>query len=350
MTYLISIWFFITKIVTHYFKYGSISPGEVLILFSGLCLLVLSVRLSKLKYINNLMAIACCFFAVINPAMSILLLTLILVQYEKIFKWLLMLGLVVIYSSESAYIYICLMPFLYALDIFYDKYKSTKFVLTSQLDQERALRYDLETVKNDLMTSQEEIIRLTEVHERNRIARDIHDRVGHQLTGTLLALETSMMVDDQKLAKTFVEKAHKQLASGIEMVRATVHDISTLDQVGFSSLVEIIEAFDFCQIDYFYKGDVNSIPTHVYVTLIMNLKESLTNIIKYSKASHVEVHLEVTKVFIRMQVKDNGRGGQTIKEGLGLSNMRQRLQGINGLLSYQSNEGFELTMYVRRKS
>lgn len=348
MSYVISIGLFLVKIIMHYQAFGFISPEEVFILVSGLCLVVLTIRLQHIKYIGMILLLATLSLSYYEPMILLIVIGFAYNNYPVPYNLTLGAVLIALSVYNGFYLYMPLIPLLILMRYYVERYHETKEQLTKQLDNERKLRYDLEETKQKLIDSQQEIILLTEVHERNRIARDIHDKVGHQLTGTLLALETAKMMDDLDIKQQFIEKSYNQLSQGVEMVRETVHDISTEHKVGFTSLVDIVESFDFCEINYDYSGDVNSIPTHIYVVLIMNLKEALTNIMKYSEASHVDIKLEVTNVFIRLSIIDNGKGADEIQEGLGLSNMRQRLYGVNGVLSYHSHDGFNVVMYIKK--
>lgn len=348
MNYIISIGLFVLKIIMHYQAFGFISPEEVFVLVSGLCLVVLTIRFQHVKYINVLMVVLSLGWSFYEPMILLVVIGISFNRYPIPYNYAVGALLVVLSVYHKAYVSIIFIPVLILMRYYIERYNETKDQLTMQLDNERKLRYDLEETKQKLIDSQQEIILLTEVHERNRIARDIHDKVGHQLTGTLLALETAKMMDDQEVKQQFIEKSYEQLSKGVEIVRETVHDISTQHKVGFSSLMDIVEHFDYCHIRYDHSGDVNSIPTHIYVVLIMNLKEALTNIMKYSMASNVNIVLEVTNVFIRMSISDDGKGAETINEGLGLSNMRQRLYGVNGVLSYHSHEGFKVVMYIKK--
>lgn len=349
MQFVIAICLLVVSSINHYFVSMGIQAIEVFYLLFELLLLTLVMR-----FINDRWSYLLVFILLISASFEAILLlpllTLLFLGYSLTISIMigLAIGAIAIYLQASTLVMI--IPFCIAFTEIYSRYLRTKEKLTSQLDQERALRYDLEYARNELMRTQQEIIYLTEVHERNRIARDIHDKVGHQLTGTLLALEASMMTNDSLVRKSFLQKSHRQLSEGIDTIRKTVHDISTVDRVGISSFIEIIEAFEFCPVQYHYTGDVNNIPTHVYVVLIMNFREALTNIVKYSKASHVTVSLDSQDEYIRLSVSDNGKGCLSVKEGLGLDNMRQRLLGINGILSYHSDSGFEVVMFVKRGS
>ncbi|MCH4887180.1 hypothetical protein EZV73_06340 [Acidaminobacter sp. JC074] len=348
MSYLISIWFFIIEIILHYNTDKMISPEQVFILVSGLCLVVLTIRLKDIKYINVLMIMVSFIGVYFYPSLVLIVSSLVSVNYQKRLQILVVMMAILLSLYLKAFFLVGLIPIVFGIRYYKNVYEETKVQLTNKLDSERKLRYDLEDAKKELMDSQEEIVMLTEVHERNRIARDIHDKVGHQLMGTLMALETSIVMEDREIKDQFLNKAYDQLKDGIDMVRETVHDMSTYDKVGFSSFIEVVDNFSFCQIKYDYKGDVNSIPTHVYVVLIMNLKEALTNVMKYSKASEVKVSLEVNDVYIRLTVADDGKEIVEVSEGLGLSGMRHRLQGVGGILSYHYDNGFNLVMYIKR--
>lgn len=337
---LISIW--ITK--------GTLNSAEVFTVTAGFSFISLTWLFRRQVRLKYGLAVFSIVFAIQYPISAPILMGLLLNEENKNRR--LILGLIIgsVLFYHNYFIILPMVPLLMILKYYHDAYKQSVSQLTHQLDEERKLRYHLEEVKRELLESQQEIVQLTEVHERNRIARTIHDEVGHQLTGTLLALETSMMMKDDDIKNKFLEKAHHQLKHGIDTIRETVHDLSTKEAVGFSSVLELIDDFVYCAVEFNYSGDVNTISSGVYVVLIMNIKEAFTNIMKYSNAKKIKINLESTDAFIRLCISDDGQGSHAIKEGLGLSNMRQRLTGVNGILNYHSKDGFHLVMYIKREN
>lgn len=214
--------------------------------------------------------------------------------------------------------------------------------LKQSFDKERIARYELEQTRVKLLNSAKEITHLTEIKERNRIAREIHDNIGHKVAGILLQLQAA-----EKLYNKDGEKALKLLRNSIEgltdslvHLRETVHNIKPKDNLGIEYIEGITNQFQYCPVKLIHSGDINSIsPSHMEI-LASNIKEALTNISKHSNATVVEISIETNEAYTRLFIKDNGVGCSRIKENMGLGGMRDRIKNIGGSISINGDDGF----------
>lgn len=218
----------------------------------------------------------------------------------------------------------------------------------ASVDNERRLRYDLEKTKNLLIRSNDEIAHLTQVKERNRIARELHDSIGHNLTGIFMQLQVAYKLFDRNEGKSKEELKNSinSMSHTIELVRDTVHDLKPAESTGIDYIKSIIDNFKFCPIDFKYTGDFNKMPVSHYQILAENLIMALTNIIKYSNATHVDVQLDTNYKYSRMFIKDNGKGTKIINEGLGISGMKERVKNVGGNISIDSSDGFLIVCMI----
>ncbi len=214
-------------------------------------------------------------------------------------------------------------------------------------DNERRQRYELEAAKQKLQKNTEDIIHITELNERNRIARSIHDNLGHKLVGTKMILEASKAIREKDSIKSneLVERVILEISESVDLLRETVHDLKPKHIVGINSIKAIVDDFKYCEISISFTGDTNSISSGVIAIIVSNLKESLTNITKYSAATKVDIKMESTNKYVRFFIKDNGVGSDYISEGLGLSGMRQRVENIGGTITINSRGGFEICSF-----
>ncbi|ADY57597.1 integral membrane sensor signal transduction histidine kinase [Syntrophobotulus glycolicus DSM 8271] len=218
----------------------------------------------------------------------------------------------------------------------------------SRLDEERRLRYDLEKAKNKLLQVSKEVAHLTEVRERNRIARDIHDHVGHSIAGILFQLQAAdrILAKDRKKAEEIIKKSIESLAEALSLLRNTVYNIKPDKTLGIAYLKSIIDNFGFCPAQFKVLGDAGSLaPPHMEI-LSSIFKEALTNAAKYSRATQMEIFLEINEKFSRLYIKDNGIGCKKIKEGLGISGMKERVADMGGTISISSDEGFLIVCFL----
>ena len=223
--------------------------------------------------------------------------------------------------------------------------------LTKLLDNERRLRYELEQTKLKLLQSSREIASIAEVKERNRIARDIHDSVGHSIAGILFQLQAAFKLRDKDEAKSMelMSKSIDGLSGSIELLRDTVHNIKPRENLGVEYVKSIVDKFSFCPVQLKLNGDFNAIPANHLEILIANIKEALTNASRYSSATNMEIAIDINEQYSRLYVKDNGVGCAIVKEGLGLSGMKERVRNIGGMVSISSDDGFLIVCVMPRE-
>ncbi|ABR50283.1 integral membrane sensor signal transduction histidine kinase [Alkaliphilus metalliredigens QYMF] len=213
--------------------------------------------------------------------------------------------------------------------------------LRKAYDSERKFTYELEATKNKLMNSSKEIAHLTEVKERNRIAREIHDNIGHSIAGILMQMQVveKLYDKDSKKSKELLGDSVEKLANTLVILRDTVHNIKPKEELGIEYIRKLVENFSFCPVQFKCRGDFNHITTTHLEILTTNIKEALTNVTKHSNASKVEVSIDCNEKFTRLYIKDNGVGCEDIKENLGISGMRERVRNAGGSFSVSNDHG-----------
>lgn len=217
-------------------------------------------------------------------------------------------------------------------------------------DKERHYRYELEQAKAKLLKSSKDAAHIAEIKERNRIAREIHDNVGHSIAGILLQLQASQKLIDRDgdKSKELLNKSIEELSNSLTLLRDTVHNIKPNESLGVENIKRIIENFNFCPVDFRYTGDFNSLSASQLEMLQTNIKEALTNTSKYSDATRADISIDINDKFIRLCIRDNGKGCKNIKEGLGISGMKERIRNTGGSISISSDNGFIIVCVIPR--
>ncbi|MDP4088707.1 MAG: histidine kinase [Bacillota bacterium] len=210
------------------------------------------------------------------------------------------------------------------------------------LDKERRLRYDLERSQSELIRSKEEIEQLVEIRERNRIAHEIHDNIGHSIAGIIFQLEagTRYLRRDIDKSEGIFRLCSQKLSEALELTRNTVYNIRVIKKNGIEYIEEIIGDFKFCRVSFEHAGDFSRVSALNMKILQANIKEALTNASKYSKASNIELKLDIRRNNIRLFYRDDGVGCSNIKENVGLSGMRTRVRDAGGIISIDGSNGF----------
>lgn len=344
MKYLIKT-IFLIYIMLLFIISGSVSYTEVLVIVLICGINIYKERFCDTVHWTGFSLILICIGIWFNPNFVVLLcVTVFDFMYQRVY-WLALpvYAAGIFLSIQFNTIWLNLLMAICAVSAFtLQKAKQNQSDYQLRLDEERRLRYDLENAKNKLLQVSQEIAHMTEISERNRIARDIHDNVGHSIAGILFQLQAAdkLLAKDQKKAEEILKKSIGSLAEALSLLRDTVYNIKPNQSLGIAYLKSIIDNFGFCPINFTFFGDVGSLSSHQMEILSSILKEALTNAAKYSGATQVDISLDINEKFVRLYIKDNGIGCQYMKEGLGISGMKERVINMGGTLSISPEEGF----------
>ena len=186
------------------------------------------------------------------------------------------------------------------------------------------------------------------LQERNRIAREIHDSVGHYLTAQSIQLENTALFLTQKPDKaanhlTKARQLGKEALANIRASVATLRNNSLLDKPLREILDKLIADFKIntniaiaSEIDL-----VSPMNTEITTTLYRIIQEALTNIAKHSHATRVKLYLQQTVSKICLTIEDNGCGFNPTDNitGFGLQGMLERTEALHGNFTIKSEDG-----------
>lgn len=193
-----------------------------------------------------------------------------------------------------------------------------------------------------LRMKQEEIERLAKIAERDRIARDLHDLLGHTLSLNVLKARLAKRLISRDVDKAIQEISDIERISrdALQEVREAVQGYRTVGLVGeLENALLALEAADITA--EFSTAEITLEPVQDS-TLAMILREAITNVIRHSDAKHCRVQLSQSDSAIELEIDDDGRGGRFV-EGSGLSGMRERLIATSGTLHIDSSYGMKVT-------
>lgn len=182
--------------------------------------------------------------------------------------------------------------------------------------------------------------------ERNRIAREIHDNVGHMLSRSILMVGAIKTVMKEEYLKTPLLQLDHTLNEAMDSVRKSVHDLHD-DSIDLKETIEsLISSFDSCHISF--TCDMSrDVPREIKYTFISITKEALSNIMKHSNATQASITMREHPGLYQLIIKDNGTKKSSAHEsGIGLVNMQDRVSTLNGTIQFQSDEGFRIFITV----
>ena len=208
--------------------------------------------------------------------------------------------------------------------------------------EDRGERLRLEISLETSARETQSAARLAEMAERSRIAQDIHDHVGHEISGASIALQTAIKLYEKndEHTKELLDQIAKRLEAATIHLREAVHNLKPARTPGIETLEDLCGDFKFCDIQFESVGDFSNV-FHWHL-LAANLKEILTNVSRHSNATNVTVRLDGNADYIRMRVTDNGEITKAPKMGLGLTGMHDRVRCAGGTLSINSENGFSV--------
>lgn len=222
--------------------------------------------------------------------------------------------------------------------------------------QESKLREDRQ--HEVLQEKQDYEIHLATLRERNRIAREIHDQVGHQLTSAILQVGAMMTVQQDPALLPELNQLKTTLSISMEQIRNSVHDLHDQSIDLKAEINRIADDFDYCPLRVEY--DLTGLPPPpVRYAFLAIIKEGLANIMRHSQAGKAYLTLREHPGFYQLILRDNGRGcpdllkgGSTLPQsagtGMGLRNIVERVASLGGQTHFKQNEGFTIFVTIPR--
>ncbi len=216
-------------------------------------------------------------------------------------------------------------------------------------DNSKELAIRLERKNRELMEKQDYEVRLATLAERNRIAREIHDNVGHLLTRSLLQV-SAMQVAFRKEApvEEQLRSIKETLSGAMNAVRASVHGLHEESVDLRLQLEALLGGFRFCPVRLTY--DAGVLPKELRYAILSIVRESLSNIAKHSDATQASVSLVEHPALYQLTVKDNGtRPPAMAAGGIGLQNMRDRVESFHGVFRAGWDHGYSIFISIPKE-
>lgn len=220
---------------------------------------------------------------------------------------------------------------------------------TVMRDSTKEFSLRLESKNKELLEKQDYEVHVATLNERNRIARDIHDSIGHLLSSSILQTGALMATCKDDLMRERLGALKDTLSKGMTSVRESIHNLHDESVDMYASAKELVEGFKFCDISLDYDVDSNP-PTNIKYALLAVLKEALANIIRHSDATSVSVTLREHPGLYQLIVKDNGTKKDIRLGGIGLKNIEQRVDTLGGNTNISNEKGFTVFISIPKEN
>ncbi len=232
---------------------------------------------------------------------------------------------------------------------FYDRHEHS---LRERYDDAREDSINARRLGEEIMKNADNEIYLARLKERNRIAREIHDNVGHMITRVIIQLRATSIINKDPKVEKQLESISETLDLAMTGIRKSVHELHD-DSIDLSIAIREIagtlpETFD--------TGITTSIESpadnNTKSAILGIIREAVTNISKYSRGKKVRIEVIENNSFWRVRIWDDGpnpdreytlTGEYMSSGGLGLKNIGVRAKSLGGRATARSNAGgFEI--------
>lgn len=216
-------------------------------------------------------------------------------------------------------------------------------------DTAREMSIQLRKQHSDLIENQDIELNLATLNERNRIAREIHDNVGHLLSSAILQAGALLTINKDEKVGNSLETLNDTLSQAMDSIRASVHKLYDESINLEVQIKELVKKFTFCEISCDYSIDTNP-GTKLKYSFISIVKEALSNIINHSNATHASIILREHPALYQLIIRDNGAVKSFgTDDGLGLKNIADRVRSFNGNINILTGNGFEIFISIPKE-
>ncbi|MGL4773679.1 MAG: sensor histidine kinase [Clostridium sp.] len=207
-------------------------------------------------------------------------------------------------------------------------------------------------IKNEEYRKHEE--KALRLQERNKLSTEMHDKIGHTVSGAILQLEASKIVlnSNKDEGLKLLQNTIKLLRTGVDEIRGVLRETKPAsEELGLSKVKLILE--EKIQNTNFkyrvnYSGDLEEITLNQWGIIIDAVRELSTNSLKYSGGNLIRVNLEILNKFIKLQVEDNGVGAEKIIKGIGLKSLEEKVIEVGGKFIVDGSKGFSAVVLLNK--
>lgn len=249
---------------------------------------------------------------------------------------------------------VLLMAFAIMLSYFTEQLLGYQMKLHSVRDASMEHDMLMEQMNHQLIEKQNAQIYNATLKERNRIAREIHDNVGHMITRSILQVGAIGVINTDEKLKAPISDLKSTLDTAMDSMRKSVHDLydESVDlRQALAKLKPTDSAFAF-SLEYDCEDDV---PRDVKYAFIAIAKEAVNNAVKHSNGDEIRIIVREHPAFYQLEIMDNGTSvderslsGET-GDGIGIKNIKERVAAIGGTMRIKADDGFRIFVTLMKK-
>lgn len=260
-------------------------------------------------------------------------------------------------DSRSTILYVDLLLIIaFYLSVKSGRNDKLKKAVNSLRDESVIKADELKRKNSELIQARDDEVYLVRLKERNRIAREIHDNVGHMLTRAILQLGALITICCDETFKEGLNELKNTLDTAINNIRNSVHDLRD-EAIDIPTAIDDITAPLKEDRKLNVEVDISSdVDKDIKYAIIGVVKEAVSNIIKHSTNENVDVTLIEHPAMYQLVIHDYGIKGSSSEEGdsmdlsgMGLDNIRARINGVGGNVLITHNDGFRIFVTIGKR-
>jgi signal transduction histidine kinase len=348
--------------VVNYFNINDINSKYivlVVLMYSALNIMVHILKNKKVVKLLQILSLVICLLSALSLHVMFLILAISnIYEIAKIYKVEmyralvinLMLGFFITTSISTFFSFIAIMSFV-VYNNFYNY--EEKILMYDEINYN--LRIKNQKLNKDLNKDFEyesQIKYMTQLEERNKISQEIHDNIGHTISGTMMQLEATkyIMDKDKDKAKELLQSSIDVLRDGMESIRITLRNIKPAkEQIGINEIKLVINKFQQSSginINLVFDDNIDKLSFNQWNVIKQNLKEILTNTLKYSQATNLLVAFTGLNNIMKLEIKDDGVGCLNVSKDLGFQGIEERCENLSIRLIIDGSDGFSVIMLI----
>lgn len=234
-----------------------------------------------------------------------------------------------------------------ATRIIKDRYPETKILILTTFNEDEYIFEGLKNGADGYLLKE-----LTIEKERNRIAGEIHDNIGHSLMALNINLNVIERIIDRDKSKTkeLIDRLQVLTRESIDGLREAVYTLKektpTLLKNSIDDIINNIKSTGEIKVNLDIDEKVEEIIPEYKNIIYTSVKEALTNSINHGKAKEIDINTKLTKDRVIAKITDNGLGCHKLIKGNGLLGIENRINKLNGNVKYDIKKGFKLKIIL----
>lgn len=219
--------------------------------------------------------------------------------------------------------------------------------VTNRFKSEKRAKEHAAHLVRELKATQQLLSTTSKRDERLKIARDLHDTLGHHLTALSLQLEIANQLCNEDVAPhiTRAQNISRLLLSDVREAVSELRHEKQINLIG--ALTQLLADLEAVEIEFTHSPQFNTHQARIAETIFRVIQESITNVLKHSNASRCIIKLSRNDDIIFISIRDNGPLNNPYTLGNGLKGMRERIEKMDGTLHIEQDKaGFYLSIEI----